>query len=47
MDSSLVEGVPGYYWTQKTLTSDGIPEASTTDDTYTIYDYQTFHFLDE
>jgi hypothetical protein len=40
IDSSLVEGAPGYYWTQKTLTSDGIPEASTTDDTYTIYDYQ-------
>ena len=39
IDSTLIVGEPGYYWTENMITTSGLPDASTNDDTYTIYGY--------
>ncbi len=39
IDSTLIEGVPGYYWTEQSIETTGLPAESTNDDTFTIYGY--------
>jgi hypothetical protein len=39
IDSTLVEGVPGYYWTEQSIETTALPAESTNDDTFTIYGY--------